>query len=88
MTHLSPMYIYFNLKFGIKCQKFKLIKKFNNNKLLLARVYTVKLTTGLITGGMRKETQLMVTNMAEGRYTLRTNGPRDLVNRISNPYTL
>ena len=53
-----------------------------------ARVCTVKLTTGLITGGMRNETQLMVTNMAEGRYTLRTNGPRDLVNRISNPYTL
>jgi hypothetical protein len=30
------------------------------------------------TGGTKKETQLIMTNMAEGRYTERMNGPRDL----------
>ena len=41
-----------------------------------------------LTGGTKNETQDIMTNMAEGRYTLRMNGPRDLDRRISNPYAL
>ena len=40
------------------------------------------------TGGTKKETQDIMTNMAEGRYTDRMKGPSDLERRTSNPYTL
>jgi hypothetical protein len=37
---------------------------------------------------MKKETQLIMTNMAEGRYTERRKGPRDRLSLIWKPYTL
>ena len=41
-----------------------------------------------LTGGTKNETQDIMTNMAEGRYTLRMYGPKDLEILTSNPYTL
>ena len=41
-----------------------------------------------LTGGTKKETQLIMTNMAEGKYTDKMKGPKDRLSRTSKPYAL
>ena len=59
-----------------------------NNVLMLKGGQNLIHIEAKLTGGTKNETQDIMTNMAEGRYTLRMNGPRDLDRRISNPYAL
>ena len=52
------------------------------------RVTRRTILAGTTSGGTKNETQDIITNIAEGRYTDRMKGPKDRESRISNPYAL
>ena len=52
------------------------------------RVTRSTILAGTMSGGMKKETQLITTNIPEGRYTDKMKGPKERVRTICIPYTL
>ena len=60
------------------------------NILIRTRQRVTKRTilAGTMSGGMKKETQLITTNIPEGRYTDKMKGPNERVRSICIPYTL
>ena len=71
----------------IKLETFSHVVELNMLTRTRQRVTRRTILAGTMSGGTKKATQDMVTNMAEGRQMERMKGPRERESCISNPYT-